>query len=109
MPMSEEDLGEAGMLEQDVESTLSPLRRSADSTSHSEELLRRMNRFRLYIGAHAGAPMEIDLEERIRQRAYELWEDNGRPEGGADEFWQRAERELRNETGLDTQTPLMPD
>ena len=53
--------------------------------------------------------MEIDLEERIRQRAYELWEDNGRPEGGADEFWQRAERELRNETGLDTQTPLMPD
>ncbi|EAA3799195.1 DUF2934 domain-containing protein, partial [Salmonella enterica subsp. enterica] len=26
----------------------------------------------------------------IRERAYALWEKNGRPEGFADEFWQQA-------------------
>ena len=31
-----------------------------------------------------------DLEERIRQRAYELWEADGRPHGRADEHWARA-------------------
>jgi len=52
--------------------------------------------------------MEIDLEERIRQRAYELWEDSGRPEGGAEEFWHRAERELKGEKP-EPAPPLFPD
>lgn len=30
-------------------------------------------------------------EARIRARAYKLWEEDGRPEGRADEFWERAE------------------
>ncbi|KQT56127.1 hypothetical protein ASG52_24310 [Methylobacterium sp. Leaf456] len=33
----------------------------------------------------------------IRQRAYELWERNHRPEGFEIEFWVMAERELRAE------------
>jgi Protein of unknown function (DUF2934) len=32
--------------------------------------------------------------EEIRERAHELWEDTGRPEGRDLEFWLRAEREL---------------
>ncbi len=32
-------------------------------------------------------------EARIRERAYALWEQDGRPHGRADEFWERA-REL---------------
>ena len=38
--------------------------------------------------------MDEDLTERIRQRAYSLWEQNGKPEDQAHEFWMRAEREL---------------
>lgn len=35
------------------------------------------------------------LQERIKQRAYELWEADGRPHGRDAEHWARAERELR--------------
>jgi DUF2934 family protein len=31
-----------------------------------------------------------ELEERVRERAYLLWEREGRPEGRADEHWRRA-------------------
>lgn len=33
-------------------------------------------------------------DERIRQRAYELWEREGRQPGRDEEYWQRAEAEL---------------
>jgi hypothetical protein len=35
--------------------------------------------------------------EQIRERAYELWERNHRPEGFEIQFWLLAERELRTE------------
>ena len=35
-------------------------------------------------------------EEAIKKRAHRLWEQNGKPEGRADEFWHLAEHELRN-------------
>lgn len=35
------------------------------------------------------------LFDRIRERAYQLWEDEGRPEGRAEENWAQAEREIR--------------
>ncbi|AWN35820.1 hypothetical protein DK427_08715 [Methylobacterium radiodurans] len=35
--------------------------------------------------------------EQIRERAYELWERNHRPEGLEIQFWLLAERELRAE------------
>ena len=36
-----------------------------------------------------------DTENRVRQRAYELWEQHGRREGHEAEFWHQAERELK--------------
>ena len=41
-------------------------------------------------------PDAVTFEE-IRERAYELWERNHRPEGFEIEFWLLAERELRKE------------
>ena len=34
--------------------------------------------------------------EQIIHRAYELWEQNDKPEGRDDEFYHQAERELRD-------------
>ena len=34
-----------------------------------------------------------DQEKRIRERAYELWERDGRPEGRSQLHWEQAERE----------------
>lgn len=31
-----------------------------------------------------------DLEDRVQVRAYALWEQDGRPEGRAEEYWHRA-------------------
>ncbi len=35
-----------------------------------------------------------DFEERVRQRAYELWEASGCPQGFEAEHWCQAEREV---------------
>ena len=37
--------------------------------------------------------------EEISQRAFQLWEERGRPEGSQDEDWFRAENELRHQSG----------
>jgi hypothetical protein len=39
--------------------------------------------------------IDPNLMARIRQRAYELWEDEGRPEGRERIHWLRAEAEFR--------------
>jgi hypothetical protein len=36
----------------------------------------------------------MPTEKEIINRAYEIWERNGRPEGREDEFWQQAIKEL---------------
>lgn len=39
--------------------------------------------------------MEIDRrDELVRQRAYEIWEIEGRPDGGHERHWQQAEAEI---------------
>ncbi len=38
--------------------------------------------------------MAYPTDEQIRSRAHQLWEEAGRPEGQADQFWHQAEREL---------------
>jgi hypothetical protein len=35
-----------------------------------------------------------DLEEQIRRRAYEIWEESGRPEGMESQHWEQAAREI---------------
>lgn len=42
-------------------------------------------------------------DKEISARAYQLWEENGRPEGKDDEFWRLAEQELLNK---DKSSPL---
>jgi DUF2934 family protein len=39
--------------------------------------------------------MPFSSEEQIKRRAYELWDEAGRPEGRELEFWHRAERDLQ--------------
>jgi hypothetical protein len=36
----------------------------------------------------------INLDEEIRRRAYELWEEHGRESGHDEEYWLSAEREV---------------
>lgn len=43
--------------------------------------------------------MDQDHQERIRQRAHEIWESEGRPEGRDADHWSRAEEELRAQMG----------
>jgi len=53
-----------------------------------------------------GVPLENSastsvLEQAIRERAYELYEQRGKQDGQAEEDWLRAELELRSETPQD--------
>jgi len=41
-----------------------------------------------------------DREERIRARAYALWEQAGRPEGQEADHWAEAERQVDAEQGM---------
>jgi hypothetical protein len=38
-----------------------------------------------------------DVDERIKARAYQLWEAEGRPDGRDREHWEQAAREIRGE------------
>ncbi|WP_129793836.1 DUF2934 domain-containing protein [Sphingosinicella sp. CPCC 101087] len=41
--------------------------------------------------------MSDDREQRVKQRAYEIWEQSGRPSGRHDDHWDQAQRELEEE------------
>ncbi|MBJ3786964.1 DUF2934 domain-containing protein [Devosia sediminis] len=41
-------------------------------------------------------------EDKIRDRAFQLWDKAGQPEGREQEFWYDAERELAEEEMVDT-------
>jgi hypothetical protein len=46
--------------------------------------------------------MDPELEDRIRQRAYDLWLESGEPEGSEMDFWLQAEREIK---GAESEAP----
>ena len=48
---------------------------------------------------------EKTLEDRIRHRAYELWEQDGRPTGQSEKYWQQARAELEADVSRDQQAP----
>ncbi|MEK0082380.1 DUF2934 domain-containing protein [Benzoatithermus flavus] len=50
----------------------------------------------------SSGPVDAD---RIRQRAYELWEQDGRPEGHDLDYWLKAERDLAQNDGSDLGSP----
>ena len=37
-------------------------------------------------------------DERVRERAYDLWERDGRPHGRNDEYWQLALQQIQSES-----------
>lgn len=48
-------------------------------------------------GSKEGHTADQDREERIRRRAYKLWEDGGRQDGHAEDDWHRAAQDLERE------------
>jgi Protein of unknown function (DUF2934) len=46
--------------------------------------------------------MNTAIEDRIRNRAYELWEAEGRPEGREVDHWLRAAQEVSGEVAAET-------
>jgi hypothetical protein len=45
--------------------------------------------------------MDTSLEDRIRARAYEIWDNEGRPSGRDREHWDRAVREIQSGEGAE--------
>ena len=62
----------------------------------SKQVISMSEATRKKVGATTPTP---DLEEQIRLRAYEIWEERGRLPGTEEEDWKQAEREIqaRNE------------
>lgn len=43
-----------------------------------------------------------DADDKIRDRAYQLWDEAGQPEGREQDFWYQAERELSTDDQADS-------
>lgn len=52
--------------------------------------------------------MDNDRESRIREKAHFLWEEAGRPDGKADEHWQRATALVAQEATRENGADLAP-
>jgi hypothetical protein len=50
--------------------------------------------------------MDPELRRRIEERAYALWEADGRPDGRALEYWLRAEQEIVTQSIAGEEDPL---
>jgi len=50
--------------------------------------------------------MDPELRQKIEERAYALWEANGRPEGRALDHWLQAEQEIVNQSVAGEEDPL---
>ena len=50
-----------------------------------------------------------DREDKIRQRAYGIWEEEGYPHGRAQDHWHRAAREVGEEPKVAPSAELTPD
>jgi hypothetical protein len=60
--------------------------------------------------------MDQDREERVRRRAHEIWEQEGRPEGRHEDHWRQAREEIDRESppearslGSAAQSDLIPE
>ncbi|NTF46570.1 DUF2934 domain-containing protein [Agrobacterium rhizogenes] len=53
--------------------------------------------------------MAIDKHEQIRRRAYEIWEDEGRPDGAAMRHWLQASDELEEDNEHETLQDLIDE
>ena len=57
----------------------------------------RQEQYQLTREQAASGQEEQDRDARIRRRAHEMWEAEGRPEGQADRHWSRAAEDLDRE------------
>lgn len=48
----------------------------------------------------------MERDEQVRRRAFELWENDGRPDGMEQDYWFRAEREIDAAPDTSGDTPL---
>lgn len=48
-------------------------------------------------------------EEKIKRRAHEIWEQEGRPGGREQEHWDRAVQEIEAEGSETERGPVLPD
>ncbi len=53
--------------------------------------------------------MASDLDKRIQERAYEIWEDEGRPEGRSQEHWEKARAEYTEAKIQTKKAPRKPN
>jgi hypothetical protein len=55
-------------------------------------------------------PLKTDRahEQHIRERAYHLWESDGKPHGRDVEYWARARKLVDMEEGTGSEQPLQP-
>lgn len=53
------------------------------------------------------AGIEQSIRQRIEERAYALWEEAGRPEGRAEEFWLLAEQEALTQSVAGEEDPYV--
>ena len=49
--------------------------------------------------------MDDERERRIRERAHEIWEREGRPDGAQEEHWRRASEEIDAEDQAGSGSP----
>jgi len=56
-------------------------------------------RTRRLAGKDERSDQDSDRDSRIRYLAYELWEQAGQPDGGAEDYWYQAERILAEQEG----------
>lgn len=52
---------------------------------------------------------EVDFERRIRQKAHQIWEEEGRPEGRAREHWEKARVLVAIEDDSSSLVPVKPE
>lgn len=45
-----------------------------------------------------------DFDQQIRERAYQLWEEAGRPDGRAQEFWFHAQADIHTRRAAEVRT-----
>lgn len=73
--------------------------RNEDPVEGSRETIERELERRNHNGTRPPDGSTDGKEERIRRRAYEIWEREGRPDGEHDRHWHQAEKELEGEGG----------
>jgi hypothetical protein len=47
---------------------------------------------------------DVDREQRIRERAYKIWLEEGQPYGHGNEHWAQAEKQLAEEENAEPET-----